>query len=503
MNLDPVKFKRQEKSFDLWRTGKPVQGVIRMAVGIIQAVTGFGKTFILIMAIKYMNKTHPDRTAIVVVPTTKLLQDWMGYTNDKKESIKGHIENHGLFNVRVFVVNTYVKYQDWQCDLLALDECHHYANEDSQYFSTILNITQYKFLMGLSATLSKRQEAFFLKFKIPVVDVIDQQEALKYGYIAPSTVYNLAIPLSDEDKEYNELVNNKFKHFFSRFNHEFDIVKACNGKKGIPISIRLKNGTYLGKKTPEEWIQEWARVNKYNGDKTHPYSPENIVKNAAQCMNLMAQRKDKWQNFPSKIEYAVKIINRFPYKTMCFSETSAFADKIVKRLPDIAIAYHSNLSTVAVRDKEIIEIGNAEEKEDLKQRGYTILGTTRRKKLALQYFTDPSSPIRVLSTVRALDEGVDIPDAQLAIQLAYSSTTRQNVQRNGRVGRLDYANPDKKAITINLYMEGTQEEKWLREKQKNGQAAIWVSSIDEINPQLTIKLSSVNEISIDKSAIIS
>lgn len=490
MNLDPKRLERQRTGFGKWRDGKAVNNILRMAWGIITAVTGFGKTYILIMAIKYMNQAHPDRDTIVVVPTTKLLQDWIGYVNSDKVKVPGHIEIHNLTNVRVFVVNTFVKYKDWKCDLLGLDECHHYANEDSQFFSTILEITKCRFLLAMSATLSRKQEEFFLKYNIPVVDNIDEVEAQRNGYIAPSIIYNLGIPLSDADKEFNDEINEKFKFYFSRFNHEFDLVKACNGRKGIPISVRLKDGKNLGKRTPEEWIKELARVNHYDGSPTHPYSPELIARNAAQCMNIIGKRRDKWQNFPSKLDVAVKILNRFPLKTICFSETSAFADKLTAKLGDIAVSYHTNLLTVGIKDGKVVEIGNKHEKEDLKAMGYVILGTAKRKKAALDAFIDPLNKVRVLSTVKALDEGVDIPSIECALQLAYTSTARQNVQRNGRAGRIDYENLDKKALIINLYMMGTQEEKWLKEKQKGSKSAIWVESIEQINPTRTLNLTS-------------
>jgi superfamily II DNA or RNA helicase len=43
--------------------------------------------------------------------------------------------------------------------------------------------------------------------------------------------------------------------------------------------------------------------------------------------------------------------------------------------------------------------------------------------------------IRVLASMRCLDEGVDIPDARIAYMLASSSNPRQFIQRRGRVLR--------------------------------------------------------------------
>lgn len=514
MNLDPTRLARQELAFNRWRAGKEVRGVVRVALGIITAVTGFGKTYILILAIKYMNERHPDRTAIIVVPSTKLYQDWIGcwdiVKNEKtgKEEkiwIKGHLEKFNLQNTRVFVINTFVKYVGWECDLFGLDECHRYANEDAKDFSTVLQITKFRFLLAMSATLSKRQEEFFLRYGIPIVDVINEMEAQKYGYTAPSVIYNLGIKLSEEDKLYSEAIDKKFRSYFAKFSHEFDLVKACNGKKDVPISVRLKDGTNLGKKTPKQWIEAIGTTNGYDGTVGHPYSPQNVSRNAAQCMLAMRERKNKWQNAPQKLDLAVKIINKFPIQTIAFSETAEFADKLVAKIPNICVAYHTKLKTIGVKGTEIVESENRDESHDLKEQGYIVLGKTRRKALALQLFQDKNSLVRVMSTVRAMDEGVDIPSIEMVLMLAYSSVARQDTQRKGRGARIDYENLGKKTLVINLYMMGTQEEKWLREKQKGGKAVIWVESIEQISLNKTIQLGTRTdgneEVTIKKSNI--
>lgn len=514
MNLDPVRLARQETAFNRWRAGKEVKGVVRAALGLITAVTGFGKTYILVLAIKYMNERYPDRTAIVVVPSTKLSQDWVGYwsveknkTTGKEEKIwiKGHLENFNLRNTQVFVVNTFVKYTKWECDLLGLDECHRYSNEDAQYFSTLLQITKFRFLLGMSATLSKRQEEFFLRYGIPIVDVIDEMEAQKYGYTAPSIIYNLGIALTEADKTYSAEIDAKFRSYFSKFSHEFDLVKACNGKKDKLVSVRLKDGTNLGKKTPREWIEAIGRTHGYDGTVGHPYSPQNVARNAAQCMFCIRERKNKWQNAPQKLDLAVKIIQKFPVQTIAFSETAEFADKLVEKLPEIAVAFHTKLKTIGVKGTEIVESENRMESADLKEQGYIVLGKTRRKALALKLFEDKTSPVRVMSTVRAMDEGVDIPSIEMVLMLAYSSVARQDTQRKGRGARIDYENLGKKTLVINLYMMGTQEEKWLKEKQKGGKAVIWVDSVEQISLNKTIQLGTRTdgneEVTIKKSNI--
>ena len=60
-----------------------------------------------------------------------------------------------------------------------------------------------------------------------------------------------------------------------------------------------------------------------------------------------------------------------------------------------------------------------------------IYGPIRRETL----YRYRKGMIRILISCRALDEGVDIPDANVAIIAAYTSSLRQRVQRLGRVLR--------------------------------------------------------------------
>ncbi len=94
------------------------------AKGYVEAATGVGKSYIAVLAIKECNFRHPNAFVNIVVPTTKLLEDWTGYfvgKGTKKKWVKGHIEIHGLKNVRVYVVNTYIT-TIHECALLIMDE---------------------------------------------------------------------------------------------------------------------------------------------------------------------------------------------------------------------------------------------------------------------------------------------------------------------------------------------------------------------------------------------
>jgi len=483
MKLDPKKTKRQKLCFQRWLDNLKVSIV---KAGIIIGATGFGKTFIAIMTIIDMNNRHPDRTTIVVVPTTKLKDDWTRtkqVVNDEGEVIAdyGHIVKHNLLNVQVFVVNTYTQFVDWKCDLLILDEAHHYASIDSKFFSKVIDITKYRFGMGLSATISDKQREFFESNNWNIVDTVDEEECEREGFTSSSITYNLGIPLSPRDKEFNEAINDTFKYYFKKFDYEFELVRACNIGDNAYMYVRSKAGVNWGNKTGKQWREWWANRNKWNGQADHPYSPQNISKYAAQAMFTMRKRKDMWQNMPSKLDYIRALVDKFSHlKTIVFSETSEFADKVADLFPEKALPYHTNLATLAIRGKEILKEPSADQKKQLRKVGFIIKGKTVRQREAIEKFQDPNSEIKIISTVRALDEGFDVKKIEFVLQAAYNSTGRQDTQRNGRGKRIDYDNLDKKTLIVNLYMIGTQEEKWLRAKQAGKRMIRWVTSIEEI-----------------------
>ncbi|WOX11426.1 DEAD/DEAH box helicase family protein [Streptomyces sp. N50] len=65
---------------------------------------------------------------------------------------------------------------------------------------------------------------------------------------------------------------------------------------------------------------------------------------------------------------------------------------------------------------------------------YTAAEDTRTRREVLDDFSTGRN-IRVLASMRCLDEGVDLPDARIAYMLASSSNPRQFIQRRGRVLR--------------------------------------------------------------------
>jgi superfamily II DNA or RNA helicase len=72
----------------------------------------------------------------------------------------------------------------------------------------------------------------------------------------------------------------------------------------------------------------------------------------------------------------------------------------------------------------------------------------------------------------------------LAIISSGTSSTRQDLQRTGRAIRYQEG---KTAVIINIYIKDTQDERWLRARQKKSTNIIHVNSIQEIKDNLAQK----------------
>ena len=131
---------------------------------------------------------------------------------------------------------------------------------------------------------------------------------------------------------------------------------------------------------------------------------------------------------------------------MIFSENIIFAEDLQEALGDECVTFHSKMSA-------------------------------KERKAALKTFDDNRTKKRVISSVKALNSGLNVPECSLGICCAGSSKALDNVQRTGRTLRLLEG---KVAIYVNLYVKGTQELKWVRKRTKKDYQTQWIDNINQI-----------------------
>ena len=100
---------RQKESLRCWIQNK--------CKGAIVATTGFGKTRIALMGALLLSQKFPGLRILVVVPTETLQKQWFQQLSTEGLDLQSN----------VVIINTLIKNQ-YDCDLLILDEAHRYAS---------------------------------------------------------------------------------------------------------------------------------------------------------------------------------------------------------------------------------------------------------------------------------------------------------------------------------------------------------------------------------------
>lgn len=397
MKIDQRRLKRQNEVIAKWtQAGRK---------GTLEAVTGFGKTFVALLILQDLNNRLPTGKALVIVPTQNLKQQW-----------EQQLEELHITNTQVMVINSAVK-SEHVCDLLILDEIHNYM---SDVFSSIFGCTDYRYILGLTATLNKEDHRYHIIEKAaPVIDTIGLHEAVRNNYVSQFQVFNLGLRMSDEEEaKYKEITDTYYKHF-AIFNNRFHSAMRCM--------------------TDRQYLTVFTR-NLAGWD-------EQQVLNSARAWNrAMNARKQLIYQSATKKEAAKKLIEIFDVPTITFSESVKFANLINKETQPWGAVYHSKMSKYI-------------------------------RQSVLDSFADKRTDVRVIHTARALDEGFDVKGIELAIVCSGTSTPRQDLQRTGRAIRFQEG---KTGVIINLYLKDTQDEKWLKKRQSKSANIQWVHSIKEL-----------------------
>lgn len=384
--------------------------------GTFRWATGVGKTFAAILGIIHLKKfIDPDLFTIVSVPSDNLRTQW-----------RAELQKHKIDRVYVDTVHSLVGKQH-ECDLFILDEIHSYTG--GPVFSTLFDCVSRSYTLGLTAReREKEADQAVLEANAPIVDIITLEEALKNAWVSEFIVYNLGLDLTPKDRETYSKLHERFISYFSTFDFDFDLAMACLGSQ-----------------------------DKRNDVARRMHMPVKVVNaHAFQFNRVMQARKKFLYNSDAIFETAVKIMKKFSdKKIITFSETSDMADRLTSAVSKSA-AYHTNLETILIEGKKF--------------------GEKRRRKRALEDFRN--NKIRIINSVRSLNEGTDIPDVDMSIKTAFNSTILDSIQRLGRTLR---KHGEKQATEVNLYITNSQSEKWLRKSQEETPNVNWINSIDEIN----------------------
>ncbi|HEY8910654.1 MAG TPA: DEAD/DEAH box helicase [Desulfosporosinus sp.] len=414
-------FTWQKECLDIWfqNQGK----------GIVNVVTGAGKTILALGAIARLEYIGSEQTPAlkikIVVPKVflanqwvKSLQDYLAVSRDDIGVYTGLHKDPPSRKYMIYVVNSarttlsqhiLDDYHQGSSILLIADECHHYRSpENSRIFNFIAQIpiqnqANHYYALGLSATL---ETATFNETLRPALGAEIYKysfvEALNANIISSFAIFNIKLKFTpDEEHQYLDLSE---QLTYVREN----LMYRCPFLKGLTRLQYFSNLEQLAQSSEDDIIASLARS----------------------VLILANRRKDLVYRAESRISCVNNILTQLPQnsKILVFCERIVVANTIFEELhslfPGQVGRYHSEMDEWS------------------------------RKEILRNYH---DGQIRILVSCRALDEGLNVPSTDIGIIASSTSSSRQRIQRLGRI--LRQSGIKRTAKLFYLYIGSSNEEK--------------------------------------------
>lgn len=451
------KSNRQEVGIDKWIANK--------GIGTFEWTMQFGKTY---AGCLIANRTHANNATQPILIATfsqAIKQHWIKNL-EEFTSLQLDLDIYVLTSTEI--INRANEGLLPNFRLMIVDEIHRFVS-DVAY--TIFTKVKYRFILGLTGTYPSGNDKKKLDKFCPVIDTITEHEALVNGWIAPFREYNVLLQLPEEDRiryeHFTEPIreilaifrNSKdlFKVNNSRssiFNSDYDVIQACHigttvrDPLGKPIRLRADDirrtlARFKG------WHQQLDLSNELGNQIDLYWNPTAIEVNAKKFIDMVRRRNEILIFHPVKLEAVLEIFRKNPVNTICFNESTDFADLIANKIneevapnPNVAVVYHSNISSRALINPDT---GNYYTKKDGEVK---IFGKTSLKNMALDGLHNGT--YKFLSTAKALDEGISIPSLRQVITTAGTANPTQYKQRSARGKTVDIYDPNKITNIFNL-----------------------------------------------------
>ncbi len=381
--------------------------------GTLEIFTGGGKSLIALDAFVRVSASTPDVRLAIVVPSEALARQWVGIlqreTTLKKSEIgllgAGGKDSFEGKRVLVAVLNSAArKLPDLANSvsslMLVIDECH---RAGAASFSKVLD-TKAKYRLGLSATPSRDEvdeaglplayDRQIVGRKIgSVVFRFGLREAREIGWLPSYTVHHHGVRLHEDERREYERISRKVTDAADRLT-----------SSGVQSS------------------QAWSLAGR--GGEIGPLAQAYI--------GALTARKDFLYRATERGRVAARVVEeslmREPRpRILLFHERVAEVEKLFEKL-------QSNVPSARIG----IE--------------HSKLPAPARRSVLTKF---RSGKLDVLVSVKSLVEGIDVPDADVGISVASSSSVRQRIQTLGRVLRRRFDGGVKQAEMHVIYVHDT------------------------------------------------
>lgn len=406
----------QKLAFNNWKDNKQ-KGLFAMA-------TGTGKTITSLNCLLEIYKHTGSYKAIILVPTVALVDQW------ERECKKFNFEH---------IIKVCSKNSAWRTDVDRLKMTESIGADPNLSYIVICTYASY----GKESVFSDLNE-FPKKQVLLIADEchnIGSPGILKKISGIP---YLRRIGLSaTPDRQFDDAGNNKIREFFGaeeKYTYEYSMEQAI--KNGV--LCKYKYYPHIVRLTEEEMF-EYSKVslklakmfNFAKGDFTNK-GDDILTTLLLARKRIIHKAENKFGIFKKIIEERLSQNGNLKYTLVYVPEGNVpdtyDADTFEKRdiIPDDPNSEHLiDIYTQIIRD--------AGETVTVKQ--FTSQSSDRED--TLKAFA--SGQLDVLTSMKCLDEGVDVPRSELAIFCSSTGNPRQFIQRRGRILR---THPDKHEATI-------------------------------------------------------
>lgn len=387
-------WKHQDDALDSWLNSGG-RGIIEMATATGKTLVGLNAALTLYqrsLEKPVSDPGHGKMNVLVLAHSKAILNQWRREAIDKL----GFVGNPDDFYYKSlaykdfkFTFNTIQSVcrapDYYSADLLIVDEVHHGAAAE---FSKALSIRS-KYRLGLSATVDGKEKLERLEESIgDKVYRLTVEQALKDNII-PNFTWNVHVTYL-EDTEQKD-----FKDVTEQMMNTFNRVRATAGADTSDIfGYAMRVATLI------DFISLFEKA-RYAG------KLDRVPEYWRTLMALIQQRRRIIHKSVPKLERALEIagVEGRSKKCILFTMDIETCDKIAKILEGCGV------DTYVVHSKKK-DIDNKDTINRFKKAGHGVL-----------------------ISAKMLDEGVDIPDAEIGINVSSSKTRLQLIQRLGRILR--------------------------------------------------------------------
>ncbi|MEU4220597.1 DEAD/DEAH box helicase [Actinoplanes sp. NPDC026623] len=372
--------------------------------GVVQAVTGTGKTTVGILAAAAA--VDAGERVLVLVPGTELLQQWYDVIRRDLPALRvgrlgcGHRDSLSNHHIVVAVVNSAAVdpvLPGGLSGLIVADEVHRYG---APFFAQALD-DAFTARLGLTATYTREDDLLernLVPYFGPVVAGCSYLRGLADGILAPFRVGFVGTDFTAAERQRHDQCESRMKSFRNRLTFEHGCPPEPFGEFMSAVNRLAQGGGHAATRDARGYLQAFSRRRQ-----------------------LLAECERKYRLL-AEVAPAVATVGR----GLVFGESKACAEQSAEVLTDRGVPTMSMTS-------------------DLSQ-------AERRKRLTA--FKD--GRVTMLAAPRILDEGIDVPEADLGIIMAASRSKRQMIQRMGRVIRPK--SDGRPAAFVVVYVRGTAED---------------------------------------------